>query len=376
MTYIGNIQKLKAILAELSSCPGYERLLTEIRSADWEQFESAFAVAIEGHRLHSKGIGVEFAPQMIIESKGRAPDFRAALDRRHTYFEVKASSMFPDEKPFLKIVDKIRDQLDGLSIELKVLVNIHTTEFSESQIGPLTKHIQTVASKLETVPGTVFPQRYCYPNSTSPSAEFIFPGYIHPTLYASQVETQSPFTKNEEFIMIRGTIPQSGGKGQFTILETLTGIRIMYMGSSSFDRFLDRLSSQLFGISKKQLPAQADLFIVNMLMQLSVDKYQLMGMNKPYWPERRVKKIVDDAWTQLPPKNPNVVIIYTREVILRIDEISETLNDLFISKNYAKISAVIADVELASQSKERYLFSNPNASHPLTKNELHFLKSW
>ena len=45
MTYIGNIEELDGVLIDLSRYPGFKRLEAEIKSNDWEQFESAFAVA-------------------------------------------------------------------------------------------------------------------------------------------------------------------------------------------------------------------------------------------------------------------------------------------------------------------------------------------
>ncbi len=51
MTYIGNIKELANIVDNLRHYPGFERLEAEIKSDDWEQFESAFAVAKESHHL-------------------------------------------------------------------------------------------------------------------------------------------------------------------------------------------------------------------------------------------------------------------------------------------------------------------------------------
>ena len=66
MTYIGDIKELNGILNELSHFSGFERLKAEIKSSDWEQFESAFAVAIEAHHFHIKKIPLEFEPEVIL----------------------------------------------------------------------------------------------------------------------------------------------------------------------------------------------------------------------------------------------------------------------------------------------------------------------
>lgn len=79
MTYIGNINELINIMDNLRVYPGSDRLESEIKSSDWEQFESAFAVAREAHHFHIKRISLEFEPEVMVDSKSKFPDFRAQL---------------------------------------------------------------------------------------------------------------------------------------------------------------------------------------------------------------------------------------------------------------------------------------------------------
>jgi len=52
MTYIGDINELTHIVDSFSHYPGFKRLESGIKSNDWEQFELAFAVAIEVYCVH------------------------------------------------------------------------------------------------------------------------------------------------------------------------------------------------------------------------------------------------------------------------------------------------------------------------------------
>lgn len=107
MTYIGDINELANILNNLRHYPGFNRLEAEIKSYDWEQFESEFAVAREAHHFYTKRVPLEFEPKVMLDGKSKFPDFRVQLINQWVYFEVKASSMFPFEKELLKIEDKI-----------------------------------------------------------------------------------------------------------------------------------------------------------------------------------------------------------------------------------------------------------------------------
>ena len=96
----------------------------------------------------------------------------------------------------------------------------------------------------------------------------------------------------------------------------------------------------------------------------------MIGVSPPYKPKERVKKIVENALRQLPQDSANILVIYTREVILRMNEIEKALQNLFTSNKYNKISCVIADIQLATGEKRRKLFINPNGLIPLTKEEI------
>jgi hypothetical protein len=64
------------------------------------------------------------------------------------------------------------------------------------------------------------------------------------------------------------------------------------------------------------------------------------------------------------------VVIYSREVILRMNEVEKSLGNIFASDKYNRISGVIADIQLATSEKKRKLFINPNAIISLTKDEI------
>jgi hypothetical protein len=371
MTYIGDINELANIMDNLRHYPRFERLEAGIRSKDWEQFESTFAVAREAHHFHIKRRSLEFEPEVIVNGKSKFPDFRARLINRWAYFEVKASSMFPFEKELLKIEDKVHEGLSSISSKFKFVVKIHQEKFSEKDITPLANSIQRIALNLQES-GANFPHKCFYPNRSSPIAEYIFLGSINSVVYVGDVQLDSPFTPEEEFIWIRAAIPKEGGKGNFALLKALNSKKLMFMGSEEFDvwKYLKELVKQLWGTQVSLDEPCVGLFLLNLINILSMKNYLMIGVSPPYKPENRVKKIINDALQQLPPNNPNVVVIYSREVILQMNEIEKSLENIFTSDKYNRISGVIADIQLATDEKKRRLFTNPNATISLTKDEI------
>ena len=90
-------------------------------------------------------------------------------------------------------------------------------------------------------------------------------------------------------------------------------------------------------------------------------KGKLTGLLSNFW---------RPLFQQLREINPNIVMIYSREVILQMKEVQKSLKDVFVSDKYNKISGVIADIQLATSEKKRKLFINPNAMISLTKDEI------
>jgi len=363
LSYIGDVNKLTDIMDNLRHCPGFKRLEAEIKSNDWEQFESAFAVAMEGYRLHLKKIPLKFNPEVTINGRRKVPDFKARLVNRWIYFEVKTSSMFPYEKELLKIEDKLHEKLKVITSDfnLKFIIKIYQEKFSEEHIIPLASFIKRKALDLEKTAGTAFPQKYLYPNDSDFIAESIFLGNI---------ESSPAF--GGKFIWVQTTIPK-GRKGNSALLRALNGKKLLFIGDEEFDvwKYFQRLTEQLWGAQINPNDQYIGLFLLKIFNILSVDDYLIIGVSPPYKPENRVKRIIKDALQQLHPDNPNVVVIYSREVILQTEEIEKALRDIvFISDKYNRISCVIADVQHVTGEKERKLFMNPNAAMPLTKNEI------
>lgn len=371
MVYIGDINELDNILNNLRHYPSFNRLETEIKSNDWEQFESAFAVAREAHHFYTKRVSLEFEPKVMFDGKSKFPDFRAQLINRWVYFEVKASSMFPFEKELLKIEDKIHKGLNSISSSIKFIVKIHNEKFSEKDIASLTNSIEKNALCLCKT-GANFPRKYLYPDRFNPIAEYIFLGNITSVIYADDERPDSHFTPGEEFIWIQSAILKKGGKGSFALLKTLNDKKLMFMGGGKFDvwKYLQELAEQLWGTQVNSNEPFFRLFLLNLLNTLSTEDYLMIGVSPPYKPENRVKKIINNALQQLSPNNPNIVIIYSREVILQMNEVEKSLKDIFASENTNRVSGVIADIQIATGIKKRKLFINPNAIISLTKDEI------
>lgn len=223
--------------------------------------------------------------------------------------------------------------------------------------------------------GANFPRKYLYPDRSNPIAEYIFLGNITSVIYADDARPDSHFTPGEEFIWIQSAIPKKGGKDGFAILKTLNalnGKKLMFMGGEKFDvwKYLQELAEQLWGTQVNSNEPFFRLFLLNLLNTLSTKDYLMIGVSPPYKPENRVKKIINNALQQLSPNNPNIVTIYSREVILQMNEVEKSLKDIFASENTNRVSGVIADIKLATDVKKRKLFINPNAIISLTKDEI------
>lgn len=372
MTYIGDIKELNGILNDLSHFSGFKRLKAEIKSSDWEQFESAFAVAIEAHHFHIKKIPLEFEPEVTLNDKRKVPDFKAQLINRWVYFEVKTSSMFPFEKELLKIEDKIHKGLKSVPSDFKFVIKIHQEKFSEKHIIPLVNFIKRKTSNLWKTTDVNFPQKYFYPDKSNFIAECIFLGSINLVKYAEDIQLDSPFIPGEEFIWVQAAIPKEGSRGNCALLKAINGKKLMFMGGERFDvhKYLQELAEQLWETRVNLNEQYFGLFIFNLIDVLSIKNYLMIGVSPSYKPEYRVKGIINNALQQLPPDNPNVVIIYSREVILRMNEVEKFLKKIFTSDKYNRISSAIADIQLATGKKKRKLFINPNTIISLTKDEI------
>ena len=377
MTYIGDIKELKRILNDLSGYPGFGRLEAEVKSNDWEQFESAFAVAIEAHRFHVKKMPIQLCPEVTTNGEVKTPDFKVKLIYRWIYFEVKTSSMFPFEKKFLRIKDKIHKGLESITSDLKFVIKIHQEKISEKHVAPLVRFIQRRASTASRAAFANFPQRYFYPDTSNSIVECVFLGSIEPAVYAGNMKSRLPFNHGEEFIQVRATNLKEPRKSKYAVLRTPRGKKLMFIGGEEFDvhEYFRELAKQLPEFQGSLNERYFELFLVNLFDVLSVENYLMIGVSPPYKPEDRVKKIMNDALKQLSPDDPNLVIIYSREVILQMKEVEKSLDNIFAFEKYNKISSVIADIQSAIGKRERRLFVNRRGIMPLTEDEIDCLGS-
>jgi hypothetical protein len=151
----------------------------------------------------------------------------------------------------------------------------------------------------------------------------------------------------------------------------------MFMGSEEFDvrKYLQVLAEQLWETQVNLNEQYFGLFLLNLINVLSTKNYLMIGVSPPYKPKERVKNIVEKAIGQLPQDSANILVVYTREVILQMNEIEKALQNILTSNKYNKISCVIADTQLATGEKRMKLFINPNGLIPLTKEEIGRLNS-
>ena len=242
-------------------------------------------VAREAHHFHIKKIPLEFEPEVMVNGKRRVPDFKAQLINQWVYFEVKASSMFPFEKEFLKIEDKIHKGLRSITSDLKFVIKIHQEKFSERDIDPLAKSIKKKASELWKIASTIFPQKYLYPEKSKPIAEYIFLGSINLIVYVPEdMRLGSPFIPKEKFIGVQAVLPKEGDKGNFTLLKALNGKKLMFVGGEEFEvwKYLQELAEQLWETQVNLNEQYFGLFLLNLINVLSTKNYLLIlwGQNK------------------------------------------------------------------------------------------------
>lgn len=87
--------------------------------------------------------------------------------------------------------------------------------------------------------------------------------------------------------------------------------------------------------------------------------------------KKRLKNLMEHATNQMDRNNPNVLIIYTREVVLgSIDELYNNCVDLFRDHNYTIIDAVVMNVQDLDQNIRRRLFERQNSKLPFPINAL------
>lgn len=371
MSYVGDIRGVEDLLERLEGCSGYqEYLLKEVRSRDWEQFESAFAVAQEAYRLLQQSCEVEFGPTVIVDGKEKHPNFRSKLSAQWIYFELKCSSMFPSEKDFLKIANDIQRACDNVVGDFKCIVQIYSDQFSEKHIPQLQAWLGRELQKCQDVLGLIYPVTSTLEVDGTPTAKATIVGWLNRVVQQGPNENRL-VPDADHIIVLMCYVPTDNGQAPFTAGRTPSGEVFLVMGRE-LEEFLIDLALQVFEVNSEEAP-EIGFYLWNFLSDAVVLGNLVLGRNPPYDPHKRIQKRIDDAWSQLPEGQPNIIALYSRQVIVEPEDIRVATLELFKRPAYSKISAVLYDVEMAPGDRRRDLLVNRHAQCPLEKDELGIL---
>ncbi len=370
MSYVGDIGEIGDLLIRLRGCPGYEHLRREIRSSDWEQLESAFAVAKEADRLLRQRCEIEFDPTIIVGNREKTPDFRSKLLDRWVYFELKTSSMFHGEREFLEMQSDIHEACNSVAGDFKCIVQIHTDKFQQNHISRLKTWLTKRLDRAQNVLNLVYPLTKPLDIDGTTIAQVTVLGWLNRVIQAGpQEERMVPSSSEMTVLICRG--PAEGGKAPFALLQLPSGEALLLMGREP-EEYLADLTKQVFETDFETTP-EAGYCLLNYLDTIAVSGNLVMGRHQSYDPHKRIKNKVDEAWEQLPEGEPNVVVFYSRQVIIEPEHIVAAASDLFNRDAYSKVSGLLYDVEMASGGRRSDLLINPRAGYPLKDPEIGLL---
>lgn len=346
-SYIGSFDELDKNLEVLQKVKGFGTLIGKqgLRSDDWEEIEHAFALTKEAARLKEKNLVIELFPEVTIRGETKVPDIKISSNFGDIYCEVKTSSMFPKEKEFLKLENKIKKIIEeaGLSDFILIL----SDRFSKDNMDSFSKWLNKITMVLKQKDH--FPQKFSFPNQTIGLAHLISLGEINLCV-----------DNNNELVIHINTVPLEKVETTYEYGQLVLGPKILIFGVS-FMEYLKTVKSFLLESGFESLD---DVSISYLILSVASQKGVIARRSSPYTVEGRLKTILDDAEEQIPPDKFNVVILYTREVILGvIEEILSTCNRIFSPYEFTRISKFVVNVSTSSREMQRGVFSNPFGFH-------------
>lgn len=358
-SYVGDLSKIQQIHEDLKGIKGSDDLEAELRSRNWEEFEHAFALGKEAACLKRRGFEVELSP--IVGQ--RKADFRVKFDQRWVHFEVKTRALFPAEGVYLDRQDEITKTLGAvLPAELRYLVHVRAPDLKPEQIDLLLSQAPDQIERAIKSSDVIFPVRISFSTNAEPFADLILLGTIRHVWADGSTE---PFNCGDLITHVVAIPEMEGKEGAFVLGQIGPGHCLLFMGESDddFNSYVRRLVELLF----EEHSTEMEPFVVYALQWLAEGKHLVSW--PPYEPARKIRSVVRDASKQLRSNSPNVLILYTREVILNLQEIENTLQSLLGRGLYKKLSAVLVNIEKAAGGIVRRLFEHPNPFVKLTTTE-------
>jgi len=323
VSHVGEVRETLGHLENLKGIPGFdglENLLSSLITRPkceevWEEIEHAFAVLKEANRYKEKGCKVELE-ETLGQKDQKKPDFRAFVQGRWVYFEVKVSSMFPGEKVFLDTVLKgLNEDLPLVSFPSKYcLVLKYRESNANTRLSFLLERIRSLSQQVLNVPVNKTSDIYV---DSSQEVTVILLSEKYSTKILRNLLEKCMDVVN--FIDVSMVINQIAQNGYYVI---------------ALDERIPKYSGDVFGVVEAQ--------------------GMLIGRLSKGFEEARLKSCLLTTLGKGPRGAPYVVVVYAREVILgkfTQTAISEIFNDIDLKE----ISALILEIETATGSRGRYV---------------------
>jgi hypothetical protein len=164
---------------------------------------------------------------------------------------------------------------------------------------------------------------------------------------------------------------RTANKGSYWLgyLCGLFDATLLLMLGTRPDEYMDKCAHYLFDLSEQSWIEDETLshFLVDLLMKMPEHDYYLIAASPPYTARRRMQDKIGQALSQLPNGEKNVLVFHSREVIMDMPHIGETLVELLSHSAYEKLAALVAQVRLASGHTQRVMFVNAHAKNPLPR---------
>ena len=319
-TYIGALAELERALKttkeKLRDDPKFQILLDFLRSGiideKWGYFEHAFAMVKEIERIANRfrDNPLELFPP--IENDDTEIDFRLQIQDQWIYFEVKASPMFSFEGEFLntKLEKEISRKISKLNSKLFFVICFTDLKPDQMDANAFYEFLKSATKKIKDSKTQMFPVLLNYPSDYQPVVQVLI------------VDERKPLTK------------PSGASAE------------------SWQRTVEVITVSIEGSRGEN----------HTFVHFAPPGYDL---------KKRLENLMRHAADQMDRNNPNVLIIYTREVVLgSIDEVYGNCADLFREHNYTIIDAVVMNVPDPAQNIRRRLFERRNSKLPVPINSL------
>ena len=313
ISYVGTLAELEKALGfvekRLQTDPKFCILLDHLKAGKndegWEEFEHAFAIVKELQKVIVKHPNEPL--ELFPPADGSELDFRLEIEGQWIYFEVKASPMFSFEGQFLDTeLEKRISQKIQQELDLNLFYIICFTDFKPSRVNAdaFFEYLKTATEKIHRRKNQAFPVLLKFPDD-------------HPAIEVLIVDRSKPLKK-----------PPWANSRNWEL--TLLMIKLSIEGARGKNHYFNHFA-----------PPGYDL-------------------------KKRLENLLGHAADQMYKNVPNVLIIYTREVVLgNLGEVYTNCKSLFTEKGYTIIDAVAINLEDQTHNLVGCLFERQRSKLPI-----------